>query len=120
VLDYFNKAYHFSDVTTPDGDESWMIILTKEKPTNGRYTLIIDINMLIAKLKIMFGDAADSKYLLDEEEFATIQNGENWAGRSWCLEPLFIQLRSTNTYFQLYIYPNALNVKNGEVGEEPG
>src|SRR5262249_22715231 len=37
VLDYFNKAYYHSDLVSPKGDESWMIVLTKEKPTNGRF-----------------------------------------------------------------------------------
>lgn len=104
VLDYFNKAYYIFPKEN-EGEEKWTIILTKEKPTNGRYTFIKDIDMLIAKLIQLFGIPFQNKLTLSPSEVKQIQEELNWEGRRWFIGNLLIKFISINGYFQLYIYP---------------
>jgi hypothetical protein len=108
VLDYFNKAYYFKDVLNENGEQTWMIILTKEKPTNGRFTFITDISILISKLEKLLGNN-ENNLKLSETEIESLLQGRDWSGRSWAIGNLFIRFRSINGYFQLYISSIKLN-----------
>jgi hypothetical protein len=108
VLDYFNKAYYHSDCVSAKGDQSWMIVLTKEKPTNGRFTFILDINILIIKVCSLFGSPVGEKCLLEDEDLKAIHAIADWPGRQWLAGQLFLELKSNNGYFQFYICPRDL------------
>lgn len=105
VLDYFNKAFWVIETDKPEVDDNWMLILTKEKPTNGRFTFLKDIDLLIAKLIHRFGIPHQNKLTLSKAEVSNIQQGVDWDGRRWYIGRLLIKFISLNGYFQLYIYP---------------
>ena len=109
-LDYFNKII-WRPGSNPNEDD-WMILLTKEKPTNGRFTIFNDIQMLLAKLIHQFNIPNDNRLLLDGEEIKTIQEYSHWEGRTWDLKTISIHFTCHNGYFQLYITSNISEVES--------
>lgn len=105
ILDYFNKAFWVIETDKSEQDDNWMLILSKEKPTNGRFTFLKDIDLLIAKLIHRFGIPHENKLTLSKAEVSNIQEEGDWDGRRWYIGQLLIKFISLNGYFQLYIYP---------------
>lgn len=95
-FNYFNKIYviDFENQNRPT------LLLSKDKPTNGKFTLFKEIEMLIKELNEYFGQDCNSKGRLKPEEF---ENLDQWKGRQWKLENLDLRLLQFNGYFQLYL-----------------
>jgi len=104
-FDYFNKAICFYDEKPEKGTPKWMIILTKQRPTNDRFLFYDDINILIEKMVARFGPAYENKLALTPEEIAEISEGLYWSGRAWMQGTVLTHFKFINGYFQLYLEP---------------
>ena len=98
ILDFFNKMYV---LLSEAGIES-SIILTKEKPTNNRFTYKKELIEIVDKLLSTFGDDLDNYGRFYDEEIAMMQ-GVDWHGRRWLHNGVIYSLRMLNGYLQLYI-----------------
>lgn len=100
-FDFFNKIYltHFFD------DNSMNLLLSKEKPTNGKFTIFEEIEGLINRLTDYFGSDTKNAGNLSISEF---ENLDEWTGRIWNVDDLEIKLLQINGFFQLYLIPKAI------------
>jgi len=104
-FDYFNKAICFYEENPKEGIPKWMIILTKQRPTNDRFLFYADINILIEKMVARFGPAYENKLALTREEIDEISEGLYWPGRIWMQGNVLTHFKFINGYFQLYLVP---------------
>jgi len=95
-FNYFNKIY----VVDFENQNEPTILLSKDKPTNGKYTWSTEIGGLIEKLIFCFGQDENDLGSLANEEF---ENLDNWKGRSWKVGSVKLNLCQFNGHFQLYI-----------------
>jgi hypothetical protein len=107
ILDYFNKIIYMFGEGDLAADNSWRIVLSKVKPTNGRFTLIEELNLLVAKLIHEYSIPLGNKLTLTEEESVKLQHEHNWPGREWKVSEVTIILQCINGFNQLYIYPTS-------------
>jgi len=104
-FDYFNKAICFNEENPEENMPKWMIILTKERPTNDRFLFYDDINTLIYKMVARFGPAYENKLDLTQAEINEISDGVYWSGRVWMQGTVLTHFKFINGYFQLYLEP---------------
>ena len=76
-----------------------LMYLSKDKPTNGKWTLGIEIEKLVGILLGVFGPDMDGLGPFNPEKESI---SENWNGRKWELETAFIRLAFPNGWVQLY------------------
>jgi len=95
VLDYFTRAHISFDKSSGNS----LTFLSKDKPTNGRWTFAIEVETLIDKLISFFGDDLDNYGPFQRDE----DLGSNWIGRRWKLENTIFRLAMPNGWLQLYM-----------------
>lgn len=95
-FNYFNKIY----VVDFENEKNPNILLSKDKPRNGKYTLIKEIEALVKDLINYFGLDSDS---LGELGIDEVEKINEWKGRQWKFDDFYLILTQFNGYFQLYI-----------------
>lgn len=96
-FNYFNRIIAFNSC---ENEDDFMLLLSKDKPTNGRFILKKEVESLIEDLIRYFGNDENQKGLFTDEEFLKF---EKWEGRTWILEHYHLRLIQLNGYLQLYI-----------------
>ncbi|MCF8363709.1 MAG: hypothetical protein K9G70_13910 [Prolixibacteraceae bacterium] len=96
-FNYFNRIITFS---SKDNDNEFTLMLTKDKPTNGKFILQKEVEALVENMMDYFGEDKDSMGIMSKVEFSQF---DNWPGRSWILKYYTLRLVNMNGYLQLYI-----------------
>jgi hypothetical protein len=95
-FNYFNCIYAFNSTNV----DECVLLLSKDKPTNGKFILEQEVDSLVSDLMRYFGEDNNLKGTFRHEEF---ENFINWQGRSWTLENYSLRLIQLNGFLQLYI-----------------
>lgn len=82
----------------PQNEESPILLLSRNKPTNGT-TYIMEITKVANEISSLFGVDIQKLGEVQETEFKE----DNWVGRSWKVDNTKFKLVSINGHFQLYI-----------------
>jgi hypothetical protein len=93
LFDYFNKVFV---VFAPESKQP-MIILSKNKPTNYRYTTELDVKAIIQKLNTAFDGTGTE--CIDPAEVISLENLQF----KWEVERTIFRLQMMNGYLQLYM-----------------
>ena len=96
-FNYFNRIITFK---SKDNDDEFTLLLTKDKPTNGKFILQKEVEALIEDMVDYFGEDKDSMGIMTKDEFTQF---ESWPGRTWILKYYTLRLVNMNGYLQLYI-----------------
>lgn len=102
-FNYFNRIITFS---SKDNDNEFTLMLTKDKPTNGKFILQKEVEALVEDMIDYFGEDKDSKGIMTKDEFSQF---ESWPGRAWILKYYTLRLVNMDGYLQLYIDLNNEN-----------
>lgn len=95
-FDFFNKIY----ISQSTEDSEPIIFLSKNKPTNGRFTLFAEVESVVKKLLGIFGEDVEGVGPLTLEEF---NREQILCERNWQLNDIGLRLVQYNGYFQLYL-----------------
>jgi hypothetical protein len=94
LFDYFNKVYVELEENNPP-----TILLSKEKPTNNRFTFGVELKNLIAKFNILLGEDFDKIGEFENTELTD----SSWKGRRWDTPSAGYRLTMINGYCQFYL-----------------
>jgi len=95
IFDYFNKIY----VVTNDKERFPTILLSKEKPSNYRFTNQSEVSTLIDKLNIAFDINENPPTNPNDIRF------DNWKDYRWNWKNFEFKLTFSQGYLQLYLEP---------------
>jgi hypothetical protein len=100
VYCFFNKIMflHYTE------KEESFFLLSREKPTNGRFTTNYEIKELIKRLLADFGNDLEDVGQYNFKEMDDIK-ANKWGGRKWISHTeARIEIKALNGYLQLYFY----------------